>query len=130
MTSRTGILIGILVFGSIAAVAYFRTGLLNLPTVSGAITVSDAGLENLEGLKARDHNMADISRGNEETGLRQLQEAMLKEPTNIVIGNKLRMETLKLRRRWLVENAGKSEIALNFPEYLNDQPTRFLRGLV
>jgi hypothetical protein len=40
------------------------------------------------------------------------------------------METLKLKRKWLIENAGKSEIALNFPEYLVDQPVRFLRGLV
>ncbi|MBI1805530.1 MAG: hypothetical protein HYR76_00600 [Ignavibacteria bacterium] len=150
MKSRFVIVAGVLVVGSLIALAYYRAGLLNLPSVSDQLTASDAGLDKLGDLRALDHDLAlteastearplatpvrsaltAIRDGNEETGIHQLQDAVKKDPTNLVVGNALRMETMKLKRKWLAQSANQSEIALNFPEYLRDEPVRFLRELV
>ena len=54
---------------------------------------------------------------------------MEENPANLVFGNVLRMEMLKLKRKWLAANAGRSELALEFPDYLQDEPVRFFRQL-
>ncbi len=147
MKSRVTIIIAVVILASLAAVAYYRSGLLNLPSVPDGITSREAGLDNLpelksfhdavtSGVSSSNTNIAsvrsaldEISKGNEQAGVLQLQEAVRREPTNLVLGNTLRMELMKLKRKWLTENAGKSEIALQFPEYLHDEPIRFFRAL-
>lgn len=149
MRNRAGILVGIVVLLSLVGVAYYRSGLLNLPSVPDRVTVYDVGFDGLAGMKSfSDAVMSgvnpdadglsasvraaidQIQKGEEGRGIQQLEEATRQNPTNLVVGNTLRMEVFKLKRKWLSINAGKSEIALQFPDYLQDQPIRFFRELV
>jgi hypothetical protein len=147
MKSRVGIILGIVVLCSLVAVAYFRSGLLSLPPVPESVNAHAAGLEQLEVMKSTDESIAsevtapdplvarvqsalkEIRSGNEEQGFHAIQEIVRSNPANLVVGNVLRMEALRLKQKWLASNADKSEIALVFPEYLNDEPIRFYRGL-
>ena len=149
MKVRLSIIVGIVLLGVLVAVAYFRSGLLNLPDVPGDLNIEDAGLAGLEQLKSIDDmlnsgkgidspneavklaatGMADLENGNEAGGLQKLHEAVKLEPTNMVIGNALRMGMFRLKRKWLAENASRSEIALRLPDYLQDEPAQFFREL-
>ena len=147
MKTRIGIIVGIVVLCSLVAVAYFRSGLLSLPSVPENVSAHAAGLEHLDAMKSTDESVAsevtapdplvaslqlalkEIRGGNEEQGFHAIQEIVRNNPANLVIGNVLRMEALRLKQKWLASNADKSEIALVFPEYLNDEPIRFYRGL-
>ena len=148
MRSRVTLITAIVILATLAAVAYYRSGLMNLPSVPEEVTAQAAGLDRLPEMKSVDDAITtgrsssdtklattisaleEINKGNEQTGVIQLQDAVRHDPTNLVLGNVLRMELMKLKRKWLAENAGKSEIALHLPEYLNDQPVRFFRELV
>ena len=74
--------------------------------------------------------LAEIQRGEEQGGIRHLQSLVRWNPTNLVLGNLLRMETLALTRRRLTSNAREGEIALTLPDYLDDQPMKFFRELI
>lgn len=152
MKTRLFIIIAVVFFASLATVAYLRSGLLDLPGVPGEITPRQAGLENLEQMKQMDEaiaagkaksgglgadveNVEDASSlavtamqaGNGERGIELLQDAVRRQPTDLVCGNVLRMEILKLQREWLKQEAEKGVIALRFPGYLDGQPARFFR---
>jgi hypothetical protein len=145
MKTRVSIIIGIVVLCSLIAVGYYRSGLLSLPSVPDNVNANTAGLEHLDEMKTVDEAIAseaassnslvssvqsamkEINSGNEELGFRALQEVVRNNPSNLVIGNVFRMEALRLKQKWLSSNADKSEIALVFPEYLNDEPIRFYR---
>ena len=149
MRSRMLIIAGMVIVGTLATVAYLRTGLLNLPSVPDEVTASDAGLDKLERMKEinlaiyggkTDGNssspvsvasaaLAEIRAGEFERGVHDLQEGVAREPENLVLGNLLRVETFKLQREWLTKQASESEIALHFPDHLRDQPTLFFRDL-
>lgn len=150
MKTRIGIIAGIALLVSLIAVAYFRSGLLNLPSVPGELIPYEAGLHDLELMKqmnaviegtmvAVNQNHAvdlategvrQLRMGNYEDGIKKLQDAVRSDPRDLVLGNTLRMEIMKLKRDWLAANAQKSEIALQLPEYLNDQPVKFFREFV
>jgi len=150
MKFRLHILAGIAVLGSLGTFAYLRSGLLNLPKVPGEITPEDTGLNDLNDLKAIDDAIAigkandrsnealslavlgvtEIGHGIDESGIRHLREAVQADPANLVFGNRLRMEILKQKREWLKKSADAGEIALQFPDYLHDEPVRFFRALV
>ncbi len=150
MKFRLKIIAGMVLLGLLVVVAYLRSGLLDLPAVRKGVTAMDAGLLGLNEMKAMDEvvatgrasdgrngaiaiaalGVAHIRLGESERGIRQLQKAVQTDPTNLVLGNTLRMEVLQLKRRWLRERADNGEIALDFPDYLNDEPIRFFRELV
>src|SRR6266852_421350 len=129
MKSRLGFVIGAFLLATLIAVAYYRSGVLNLPEPPKEITASDAGLAGLDGLRAFDEGItgdkpfstsdalttetravvSEIRRGNEEEGVRHLEALVEREPTNLVLGNLLRMEIFNLTRRQLVVNANQGE---------------------
>lgn len=147
MKTRAGVIVGVVVLGTLIAAAYYRSGLLSLPSVPEEVNAHDAGLERLDEMKSVDaaltseleasspmislvqSALTEIRKNNEEAGFRQFLDAVQREPSNLVIGNVLRMEALRLKRKWLTINADKSEIALVFPGYLRDEPIRFFREL-
>lgn len=172
MKTRLSIIVGIIVLGSLAAVAYYRSGLLSLPGVPKEVDADLSGLQGLDGMKELDDvlgagldrsqaaissgisarsaeasssgdattrlssiaaaksALAEMRNGDEEKGFRALEELVKTQPRNLVLGNALRMEALRLKRKWLVTNADKSEIALVFPDYLRDEPIHFFREMV
>jgi hypothetical protein len=148
MKSRAAILVIIIILVTLAGVAYFRSGLLNLPSVPDDLTAQAAGLDGLSGMQITDvalmaggsssdsdvplakSALDEISKGNEYYGIAQLQEAVRRDPTNLVLGNTLRMQVMQLKHKWLSANAGKSEIALRFPEYLDGQPVQYFHELL
>jgi len=150
MKYRFGIIAGVVLLGALIAAAYLRSGLLNLPSVPEAVTPNDAGLQGLDLMKRMDEAIAsggatdgrddapslaalavaEIRKGEHEKGLHRLQEAVRADPTHLVLGNRLRMEVLQLKRAWLRKRADQGEIALDFPDDLRDEPVRFFRELV
>jgi hypothetical protein len=147
--SRLGFVIGGFLLATLIAVAYYRSGVLNLPEAPKAFSAADAGLEGLDGLRALDERirgdgpfsvtdaptteirdaLSEIRRGNEGEGVRRMESLVEREPTNLVLGNILRMEIFNLTRRQLIVNANQGEIALKLPEYLENEPAQFYRSL-
>jgi hypothetical protein len=72
----------------------------------------------------------EIGKGDERGGIELLEASVRDDPGNLVLGNTLRMEVMKLQRKWLAANAANGESDLRFPDYLQDQPAQFLRGMV
>ncbi|HTK83179.1 MAG TPA: hypothetical protein VL633_12905 [Bacteroidota bacterium] len=160
MKARLSIILGIIVLGSLVAVAYYRSGLLSLPEVPNEVYAGVAGLQGIDEMKIYDDDLIgitppaadpyqtgetspvrsdfdsaksaldEIRNGEEEEGFTALEEIVRRNPASLVLGNALRMEALRLKRKWLVTNADKSEIALVFPDYLRDEPIHFFRELV
>jgi len=148
MKSRLLMIVGSVVLVTLIALAYYRSGVLNLPSVSDDVTVENAGLVGLDAMKRLDDCLAagsasddpvateaqkilsEIQNGNEEGGVRNLQSLVRRNPTNLVLGNLLRVETFRLTRRQLAANANEGEIALSLPDYLENQPARFFREIL
>lgn len=150
MKTRLGLISGALILVTLIAVAYYRAGVLNLPPVPAGITAVDAGLDRLHDLRSFDESIrsdralspentaiieargavSEVRLGNEENGIRRLQALVRRDPTNLVLGNLLRVQVFTLIRHWLVVNANQGEIALKLPAYLEDQPARFFHDLL
>jgi len=128
MKSRFGIITGIVLLGALIAAACLRSGLLNLPAVPEAVTPKDAGLQGLDAMKTLDEGV-ESGRVPDGSDIDSLQEAVRVDPTNLVLGNRLRMEVLQRKRAWMSQRADQGEIALEFPDGLRDEPVRFLRAL-
>ena len=128
MKSRFGIITGIVLLGALIAAASLRSGLLNLPAVPEAVTPKDAGLQGLDAMKTLDEGV-ESGRVPDGSDIDSLQEAVRVDPTNLVLGNRLRMEVLQRKRAWMSQRADQGEIALEFPDGLRDEPVRFLRAL-
>ena len=117
MKSRVTIIVTVIIVSTLAAVAYYRSGLLNLPSVPDDVTAQAAGLAGLSEMKSMDASLTsgssslntnaaatrsaldEIEKGNEQVGILQLQETIQHEPTNLVLGNVLRMEMMLTRER-------------------------------
>ena len=150
MRSRLLLIVGSLLLVTLIAIAYYRAGVLNLPSVPDEITNAEsglAGLDEMKNLEARifsvnipssadsltvevQRALSEIEYGNERNGIFHLQSLVRRNPANIVLGNLLRMETFKLTRLRLASNASQGEIGLVLPEYLDNQPMKFFRDLI
>ena len=150
MKSRFRWIAGSVVVLILIVLAYYRAGVLNLPSVPDEVTATDAGLvglDEMKNLEARifsvnipssadsltvevQRAVSEIEYGNERNGILHLQSLVRRNPANIVLGNLLRMETFKLTRLRLASNASQGEIGLVLPEYLDNQPMKFFRDLI
>ena len=130
MKTRFIILSVVFLIALLLTIGYLRSGLLNLPEVPGSISDREAGLHNLSTMAVIEKTLNETYRGEDESTIRQLETAVQTDPDNLVLGNLLRMKILKLKREWIRKLASRSELTLEFPELLQDQPIKFFRELV
>lgn len=119
---------------AVAAVAWSRVGLLDLPRVPRGVTVSNAGLADLPALAAQDAGLragANDSASSEPTpALQALRTAVADQPSNLVRANAYRMEVFKLRRAFLNDARRRGDLTPAFPPHLDGQPIAFFEELV
>ena len=143
------VIAGLVLVAALGVVAILRGGLLGLPAPPPGTTAASAGLVDLRALTARADQLepgplspgADpalalaaegvslLRRGEIETGLERLREAVLRAPDDLVIGNAYRMEVFRLRRAALTDPEGRGALAPRIPAALEGQPIAFLERL-
>lgn len=125
---------GVVLFVGVAAVAWLRVGLLDLPGVPRGVTVSAAGLADLPALATEDlafrTDVPDATITDPPAVLNTLRSAVMDQPVNLVRANAYRMEVFKLRRAFLHEARQRGELTPAFPDYLDRQPIAFFEELV
>ena len=134
MRSRLLLIVGSLLLVTLIVLAYYRAGVLSLPSVPDEVTATDAGLVGLDEMKNFDARISarnappsadsltievqkaltEIENGSEGNGILHLQSLIRRDPANIVLGNLLRMETFKLTRRRLASNASQGKLGSCF----------------
>ncbi len=146
---------GALLFAGLAALAYFRGGLLGLPAVPAGLTGDKAGLANLGALGERARalesaagagdaaaaavsdpalaraarGLAALRRGDVSHGLEMVHRAIRLAPDDLVLGNAYRMAVFHLRRDALADAARRQTLAERLPPALEHEPIAFLEGL-
>lgn len=136
---------------ALGAAAFLRVGLLDLPAVPDDLTPERAGVEGFERL-ARDEQLiasgtlpaaggaseatalaaegiAALRAGETERGLELLERAVRLEPSNLVLGNALRMEVFRLKRDWRLAADGAAGPLAELPAHLEERPLAFFRRL-
>src|SRR5437868_14639445 len=68
MKTRLSVILAIIVLGSLAAVAYYRSGLLSLPEVPKEVNGDLSGLQGLEGMKRMDDELSAGSNSANQPG--------------------------------------------------------------
>ena len=134
---------------AVAAVAWFRVGLLDLPAIPADVTLAASGLNDLESLKGLDdylraasegpaptpgaalarQGLAAAHRGDEAAGLETMRQAIRREPDNLVLANAYRMECFQLRRDFLKSAAAHSSLLPPFPAHIAKEPISFFESL-
>jgi hypothetical protein len=154
---RRKILIATLVLiVSIGILAWFRVGMLDLPSIPLGTTLQSAGLADLQQMKqlntfiwsapqsGPDSNsvggfseaaklaqggIAACQRGEVRSGLEKLRQAIQLDANNLVLANAYRMIVFRLRREALASARRQSEAAPRFPPELERQPIAFFEAL-
>jgi hypothetical protein len=73
--------------------------------------------------------LADLRRGDAESGLRKIQDALVAQPDDLLIGNTYRMSVMSLRRSTLANGAGRETLAEHLPPHLQGEPVKALERL-
>jgi hypothetical protein len=132
---------------ALAAVAYRRSGLLDLPGVPEDLTARSASLVDFAAMEATERalrgevparspavaraveGLAMIRRGDPEAGLDRMQGAVAAAPANLALGNAFRMEVLRERRAWQLSRDGRSGLLAEPAVWLRDRSVVFFRRL-
>jgi tetratricopeptide (TPR) repeat protein len=139
-----------------AVFAWYRVGMLDLPSVPGSLTLEAAGLADLERMKqlnaliwsepragAEPQNATTLSpgatlvqrgianhrQGDTRAGLEEMRQGIRLEPNNLVLANAYRMVVFGLRRDFLASARRESLVAPKLPPELDGQPTAFFEEL-
>ncbi len=141
---------------ALAALAWFRAGMLDLPAVPANLTLDAAGLSGLEQMKQLNEliwsapqmgresqkapglseaaalvqrGIADYRRGETKEGLGLMQQGIRLEPNNLVLANAYRMVVFALRRDFLASARRELVATPKFPADLDRQPIVFFEEL-
>ncbi len=153
MANRRTFFAGLAVL-AVGAIAWLRTGMLDLPSVSRGLTRESAGLADLEEMKKLNATVwstpsitADASpalskaatlvrqgiatqrSGDTAAGLDQMRQGIRLEPNNLVLANAYRMVVFGLRRDFLIAARRDSILTPKFPAELDRQPIAFFEEL-
>lgn len=134
----------------LAALAWFRTGMLDLPAVPANLTLEAAGLSGLDQMKqlndqiwsasqsgpaltaaaaAVQRGIAAHRRGETKNALESMRQGIRLEPDNLVLANAYRMVVFGLRRDFLAAARRDSRLSPKFPPELDRQPIAFFEEL-
>ena len=140
-------------FAALVAIAWLRTGMLDLPSVPRGLTLDSAGLASLDEMKKlnaalwstspQPESSAGLSKaaalvrrgiitqrnGDTPTGLEQMRQGIRLEPDNLVLANAYRMVVFGLRREFLAGARRDSVLTPKFPPELDRQPISFFEEL-
>ena len=146
----------LILLAALAAFAWFRTGMLDLPPVPANLTLEAAGLSGLEQMKQLNELIwsapqpdrqspgppglteaaALVQRGiaahrHGDTGeaLELMRQGIRLEPDNLVLANAYRMVVFGLRRDFLAAARRDSKFTPKFPAELDHQPIVFFEEL-
>jgi tetratricopeptide (TPR) repeat protein len=149
---RPAWIVGLILAGAVAAYAWTRVGLFDLPTVPGDVTLSAAGLNGLPAMKQLDDalhapepgyspqapvlspaaasvraGLSLIQSGRAEEGLGKMREGIESEPANLVLANAYRMVAFQLRRDLLLKL--RATPTITFPAWIEKEPLEFFEIL-
>jgi tetratricopeptide (TPR) repeat protein len=134
----------------LAALAWFRVGMLDLPAVPANITLEEAGLSGLEQMKQLNEQIwsapqsgppateaaalmqrgiAAYRRGETKEALNLMRQGIRLEPNNLVFANAYRMVVFGLRRDFLAFARRDAKSVAKFPPELDRQPIIFFEEL-
>jgi len=135
---------------ALAAFAWFRTGMLDLPAVPANLTLEAAGLSGLAQMKQLNESIwstqqqqpaltgaaalvqrgiAGSRQGKTREALELMQQGIRLEPNNLVLANAYRMVVFGLRRDFLAAARRESISTPKFPPELDRQPIVFFEEL-
>src|ERR1022692_308766 len=137
---------------ALAAFAWFRTGMLDLPAVPANLTLDAAGLSGLQQMKELNEliwsspqskqppaltaaaalvqrGIAAYRGGKTKDALELMQQGVRLEPNNLVLANAYRMVVFALRRDFLASARREMILAPKFPPELDRQPIVFFEEL-
>jgi tetratricopeptide (TPR) repeat protein len=136
---------------AVGAIAVLRGGVLGLPSAPRDVTATQAGLADLEGLRARavaleagaagtarisDPDLATAAQGvslargaDPEQGVLLLRQAFEHAPRDLVIGNAFRMETFHLKRRFAQDATRGATETERLPAWLAHEPLATLERM-
>lgn len=118
-----------------AALAWWRVGLLDLPRIPSRVTAGGAGLDGLESSQEVDRAVRDAIRssrerlGEGEALLEEIRSRVLKAPASLPLGNAYRMEVFRMRRDFLNASRAAGNLTPQFPPHLDKQPIEFFEEL-
>jgi tetratricopeptide (TPR) repeat protein len=141
--------IGLLLVGGVAAFAWTRVGLLDLPSIPTDVTLAASGLDGLPAMKQLDdalyaeipvesyqyspaaaavrEGLVLIQKGKPDEGLERMRQGVTLDPKKLVLSNAYRMATFRLRRDYLMRQ--QSNPTVTFPAWLEKEPLAFLTKL-
>jgi tetratricopeptide (TPR) repeat protein len=149
-------IVALLLIVGMAALAWFRVGMLDLPAVPGGLTLKTAGLADLQQMKqlnaliwseaqsgSDSQNAAVLSeaarlvqrgiaayrRGDTSAALDDMRRGIRLDPNNLVLANAYRMVVFRLRRDFLATSRRELAAAPKFPPGLEGQPITFFEEL-
>lgn len=149
-------IVALILFVAVAAFAWSRTGMLDLPAVPANITLEATGLSGLEQMKQLNeliwsapqssHNSQKspalteaaslvqrginaYRRGDTKEALKLMRQGIRLEPNNLVLANAYRMVVLGLRRDSLASARRELILTPRFPPELDRQPIVFFEEL-
>lgn len=148
MRART-VVVGAAMIAALALVAYRRSGLLALPRLPAGITAAEAGLADLDAYRATDDvlrrrrpapagrpeldlalaGLAAIGAGDDAGGIGRLLAAVALAPTDLALGNAVRMALFARERRWLRAERRRGELTPEPPPSLAGEPLATFRRL-
>ena len=149
-------IVALLLIVGMAVLAWFRVGMLDLPTVPGGLTLEAAGLANLEQMKQLNaliwsapqsgsgssntavlpeaarlvqSGVAACRRGDTRAALDDMRRGIQLDPNNLVLANAYRIVVFGLRRDFLAASRRALTVAPKFPPELEGQPIAFFEEL-
>jgi tetratricopeptide (TPR) repeat protein len=145
-------MVALILLVALAAFAWFRTGMLDLPAVPANLTLEAAGLSGLEQMKQLNdwiwsapqsgqspapgeaaalvqRGIAAYRHGGTKEALELMRQGVRLEPSNLVLANAYRMVVFALRRDFLASARRDSISTPKFPAELDRQPIVFFEEL-
>jgi tetratricopeptide (TPR) repeat protein len=153
---KVGWIVVVLLMVGTAVLAWFRVGMLDLPTVPAGLTLETAGLADLQRMKQLNaliwseaqsgsssrnagvlpeaaglvrNGIAAYRRGDASTALSDMRRGIRLDPNNLVLANAYRMVVFRLRRDFLAASRRELVVASKFPPELDGQPIAFFEEL-
>jgi hypothetical protein len=134
---------------ALGAFAWWRSGLLDLPSISSGLTLEKTGLAGLDEMKQLSSQISSTNSGTKldpgatlvqsglalcrtgdiSNGLDQVRQGVRLDPNNLVLANAYRMTVFALRRDFLVTARQQNSVIPQFPPQLDHQPIRFFEEL-
>jgi tetratricopeptide (TPR) repeat protein len=143
--------VALILFLALAAFAWFRAGLLDLPAAPANLTLETAGLAGLDQMKQLNdliwsapqtnstaltpaatlvqRGIATYRRGETKDALEQMRQGIQLDPNNLVLANAYRMVVFALRRDFLAAARREMIATPKFPPELDRQPIIFFEAL-